>query len=73
MPGLEEGRIPGYAAKSAGALAEARRVFYVGMTRAKDSIYLLYSGWYRDRYDRIWQSGPSRFVHELQASVPPST
>ena len=73
MPGLEEGRIPGYAAKSAGALAEARRVFYVGMTRAKDSIYLLYSGWYKDRYDRIWQNGPSRFVHELQTSIPPST
>ena len=48
-------------------------MFYVGMTRAKDSIYLLYSGWYRDRYDRIWQNGPSRFVHELQASAPPST
>ena len=73
MPGLEEGRIPGYAAKSEGALAEARRVFYVGMTRAKDSIYLLYSGWYKDRYDRIWENGQSRFVNELQANLPPST
>ena len=72
MPGLEEGRIPGYAAKSAGALAEARRVFYVGMTRAKDAIYLMYSGWYKDRYDRIWENGPSRFVDELQANSPPS-
>ena len=69
MPGLEEGRLPGYGANSAAALAEARRVFYVGMTRAKDVIYLLYSGWYRDRYDRIWDKGPSRFVEELQADL----
>ena len=72
MPGLEEGRIPGYAARSAGALAEARRVFYVGMTRAKDAVYLLYSGWYENRYGRIWENGPSRFVQELQANLPPA-
>ena len=72
MPGLEEGRIPGYAAKSAGALAEARRVFYVGMTRAKDAIYLLYSGWYENRYGRVWENGPSRFVQELQDNLPPA-
>ena len=69
MPGLEEGRLPGYGATSAGALEEARRVFYVGMTRAKDVIYLLYSGWYRDNYNRIWDNGPSRFVEELQADL----
>jgi DNA helicase-2/ATP-dependent DNA helicase PcrA len=73
MPGLEQGRLPGYAATSAGALAEARRVFYVGMTRAKDTIYLLYSGWYKDRYNRIWRNGPSQFVSELQARIPSST
>ena len=69
MPGLEEGRLPGYRANSAGAMAEARRVFYVGMTRAKDVIYMLYSGWYKDNYDRIWDKGPSRFVEELQADL----
>ena len=69
MPGLEEGRLPGYGANSVGALAEARRVFYVGMTRAKDVICFLYSGWYRDRYERIWDKGPSRFVEELQADL----
>ena len=70
MPGLEEGRLPGYRAKTAGALAEARRVFYVGMTRAKDAIYLFYSGWYKDPRNRIRRQGPSRFVVELQASLP---
>jgi|GEM_PF-86738 len=69
IPGLEQGRLPGYAATTPGAMAEARRVFYVGMTRAKDSIYLLYSGWYRDRYDRVWKKGPSQFVEELQAKM----
>ena len=66
IPGLEEGRLPGYRANTAGALAEARRVFYVGMTRAKDKIYLLHSGWYMDGYDRVWKNGPSRFIKELR-------
>ena len=71
MPGLEEGRIPGYNAKSEEAIAEARRVFYVGMTRAKDKIFLLYSGWYKDGYDRVWRKGRSRFVRELQDELAP--
>ncbi len=73
MPGLEQGRLPGYAATSAAALAEARRVFYVGMTRAGDAVYLLYTGWYKNRYGRTWRNGPSQFVSELQARMSPST
>ncbi len=69
MPGLEQGRLPSYAATSTEALAEARRVFYVGMTRAKDIVYLLYSGWYKDRYERTWSNGQSQFVAELQATI----
>ena len=30
---------------------------------------MLYSGWYKDHYDRIWDKGPSRFVEELQADL----
>jgi len=67
MPGLEEGRIPNFNATSADAISEARRVFYVGMTRAKDAVYLLYSGWYQNRFSRIFSPGASRFVVELQA------
>ena len=66
IPGLEEGRLPGFYATSAGALAEARRVFYVGITRAKDAIYLLYSGWYENRFGRKFSNGPSPFIFELQ-------
>ena len=65
MPGLEEGRLPRYDATSDDALAEARRVFYVGMTRAKDKVYMLYSGWYKNRYGRVFDHGASRFVIEL--------
>jgi DNA helicase-2/ATP-dependent DNA helicase PcrA len=65
MPGLEQGRLPGWAATSAGALSEARRVFYVGMTRAKDAVYLLYSGWNKNRYGQVFKNGPSKFVLEL--------
>jgi DNA helicase-2/ATP-dependent DNA helicase PcrA len=68
MPGLEQGRLPGYAATSAGALAEARRVFYVGMTRTKDVVYLLYSGWYENRYG-AFRNGPSQFVLELLSAL----
>ena len=69
MPGLEEGRLPRYSAESDAALAEARRVFYVGMTRARNAIYLLYSGWYKNRFGRIFDQGPSRFVEELRAAL----
>lgn len=68
IPGLEEGRLPRYFASSEAAIAEARRVFYVGMTRARNTIYLLYSGWYKNRYGRIFEHGPSRFVGELLAA-----
>lgn len=70
MPGLEEGRLPRYSAETEEALAEARRVFYVGMTRAKNSIYLLYSGWYSNSYNRVFRKGPSRFVSELKTVIP---
>ena len=70
MPGLEEGRIPRSWANSGENLAEARRVFYVGMTRARDSIYMLYSGWYKDGNGYTKRNGPSLFVKELQAKFP---
>ena len=69
MPGLEQGRLPHFSAVTEEAISEARRVFYVGMTRAKDSLYFLYSGWYKDRYARTWTKGPSLFVSELKSKT----
>lgn len=69
IPGLEEGRLPSWSARSDAALKEARRTFYVGFTRARHLVYLLYSGWYRNQYGRIFDNGPSQFVEELRVSL----
>ena len=55
MIDLHEGRIPFYQARSAGEIEEAKRLFYVGVTRAKR--YLLYV---TDDSDQ--RNGPTRFL-----------
>lgn len=69
MAGLEQGRIPRFWVRTEEDLAEARRIFYVGMSRAKDSLYFLYSGWYKDGDGRRWGDGPSQFLRELEAET----
>ncbi len=63
--GLEEDLLPHVNSRdSEEALQEERRLCYVGMTRAKDCLYLSYSMtrylWGTERYQR-----PSRFLHEI--------
>ena len=65
IPGLEEGRLPRYNATSPEQVAEARRVLYVGITRARQIVYLTYSGWYEGPNGMQFDNGPSRFVLEL--------
>ena len=55
MVDLNEGSIPSYYAKTAPEIEEARRLFYVGLTRAEK--YLLYSTDERDYRNR-----PTRFL-----------
>jgi len=69
IPGLEEGRLPSWGAKSDAAIREARRTFYVGFTRARHLVYLIYSGWYENQYGRAFRQGPSRFVVELMNAL----
>jgi DNA helicase-2/ATP-dependent DNA helicase PcrA len=58
LPQLEEGELPFKRARFGEALAEERRLLYVGMTRAK-------------RYLEItWSGEPSRFLKELGIEVP---
>ena len=58
LPRLEEGELPFKRAKFGEALAEERRLLYVGMTRAK-------------RYLEItWSAEPSRFLTELGVDAP---
>ncbi|MGH3051882.1 MAG: 3'-5' exonuclease, partial [Gaiellaceae bacterium] len=53
LPRLEEGELPFKRARSRGALAEERRLLYVGVTRAKGHLEL------------TWAGKPSRFLEEI--------
>ena len=71
IPGLEEGRLPRYNATAPEKIAESRRVLYVGITRARLVVYLMYSGWYEIPNVDQFRKGPSRFVLELLEKVGP--
>lgn len=67
MLGLDQGTLPWNNA-TPGQLAEDRRVFYVGLTRARDAVHLLYSGWIQ-HWRGPWVMGRSIFVDELQTKL----
>jgi len=60
LAGLEEGVWPNWQAEQHGALDEERRLFYVGLTRARHSLRL---SWVRHR--REWAGKPSRFLADI--------
>lgn len=67
MPGLEEGLFPTYRAVTSGEeddIEEERRLMYVGITRARDRLYLSYAT-SRTLFGRTNPTQPSRFVGEL--------
>lgn len=66
MVGLDEGVLPRWNASKEG-IAEARRLFYVGLTRAKLHVVMVYSGFTVNRHGRKHHNGPSRFVSELMS------
>ena len=66
--GLEEGLLPHIRSlDAAGGLEEERRLFYVGMTRAQQELFLTLARQRRLR-GRLYQSLPSRFLREIPES-----
>ena len=62
ITGLEEGLLPdSRAAEVPARLEEERRLFYVGMTRAEDELYLTWAATRRER-----RNSCSRFLQELE-------
>ncbi len=58
---VNEGSLPYHKAVTESSIEEERRLFYVGMTRAKKRLYLLYVQTYEDK-----KMHPSRFLEEMQ-------
>ncbi|MBM6829445.1 ATP-dependent helicase [Anaerotignum lactatifermentans] len=60
LPSLAEGILPYEKGREGAALEEERRLFYVGLTRARSRLFLSFCG---KRYER--QMKPSRFLGEM--------
>ncbi|MFW6184788.1 MAG: ATP-dependent helicase [Chloroflexota bacterium] len=69
IAGLEEGILPhSRSMDDAEELAEERRLFYVGLTRAMDRIYLLYT-FRRTVFGEASVGTPSRFLGDIPAEL----
>lgn len=75
MPGLQETILPRrpwnrrfrrYDEPSAKPLADDRRLFYVGFTRARKFVFLVFSHSFINDFGYTIDLGPSRFVKEIQ-------
>lgn len=69
LPGMEDGLFPGWRAfESADGIEEERRLCYVGMTRAKELLYLV-SAELRTIYGKTEYTRESQFLRELDGSL----
>ena len=65
--GLEEGVLPHWRSKEEGTQDEERRLLYVGITRARQHLYLSYCS-LRIKYGEQVRCDPSSFLRELDAN-----
>ncbi len=70
MTGMEEGIIPHSRSleENSGDISEERRLCYVGITRAREQLYLTYCLG-RTKYGEVSPSYPSRFLKEIPESL----
>ena len=68
ITGCEEGVFPHSRAIDEGALEEERRLFYVGITRARRHLNLSHA-WSRTIFGRTQQNIPSRFLGEVPTEL----
>ena len=68
MTGMEEGLFPHSKAVEENQLEEERRLCYVGMTRARNELYLAYAD-SRRLYGQDKPTRPSQFLREIPANV----
>jgi superfamily I DNA/RNA helicase len=66
--GLEEGLLPHARSKVEGTLDEERRLFYVAITRAMQTLTLSHCG-ARKRYGQLMPCHPSQFLKELPSDL----
>ncbi len=62
--GLEEGLLPHARSKTEGTLDEERRLFYVALTRAMETLSISHCAG-RKRYGQMMPCHPSQFLNEL--------
>lgn len=67
MIGLDLGSLP-WLNEAPAKLRESRRLFYVGLTRARDEVHMLYSGFVETPRGRMHR-GRSPFLDELEARM----
>ncbi len=65
MLGMDEGIEPPWWTKTEEGISERRRLFFVGFTRARNEVHMMYSGWTLTRRGNRRNDGPSRFLVEL--------
>jgi len=70
IPGMEEGVFPGYRAMTEGPeqLEEERRLCYVGITRAREKLYLS-NARFRTLFGNSSYNKPSRFLSEIPENL----
>ena len=63
--GMDEDHLPSYQANTTEKINEERRKFFVSITRARENLLILYSGFTVNKYNRVFRNGPSRFLREV--------